>query len=235
MSVQRGECSSGQPDAYILAGGKSSRFRSLTADQVGSNGALNGPPMEASQRVTLSSDKARVEIAGVPQILRLRKTLADLGHRVQIVADQADRYVDLQLTSLQDWAADRGPAAGLAAALDHRLQTQGAGWILLVSVDQLIWRHEWTHLMSDASASQVNEDCRVVAFHQAARTIPLPALYHTGALPTLLQLISYEENIGLKHLLEQCPVAKVASDEDPGEFAFNTVADLFRLLRQEVI
>jgi molybdopterin-guanine dinucleotide biosynthesis protein A len=99
--------------AYLLSGGKSSRF---------------------------GSDKARAEIDGVPLLLRLARRIEPFVSSVVVVADRADRYQDLGLVIIPDLTAGLGPLGGLQAALDH---AGGAGWILVASCDLLDLRSDW--------------------------------------------------------------------------------------------
>lgn len=79
--------------AYILAGGRSSRF---------------------------GSDKARALLQGSPMIRRIADTLETRGHRVVTVAREADQYANLGLETIPDIEPDLGPVGGLETALKHR-------------------------------------------------------------------------------------------------------------------
>lgn len=82
-----------RPPAYILAGGRSSRF---------------------------GSDKARALLHGEPLLLRQARLLTTLGHRVTIVGRWAGQYQDLGLATIGDSEPDLGPRVGLQTALRHR-------------------------------------------------------------------------------------------------------------------
>ncbi|MCC5785698.1 MAG: molybdenum cofactor guanylyltransferase [Phycisphaerales bacterium] len=79
--------------AYILAGGRSTRF---------------------------GSDKARAMIEGRPLIRRIADMLESRGHQVVAVAREADQYADLGLNTIADIEPDLGPVGGLQTALMHR-------------------------------------------------------------------------------------------------------------------
>lgn len=79
--------------AYILAGGRSSRF---------------------------GSDKARALLHGEPLLLHQARLLSALGHRVIVVGRHAGQYQDLGLTTVGDETPDQGPLLGLQTALRHR-------------------------------------------------------------------------------------------------------------------
>jgi len=76
--------------AYILAGGRSSRF---------------------------GSDKARALIAGQPMILHVASSIAPFAQSITVVADAPDKYGDLGLRTIADESPHLGPLGGLAAAL----------------------------------------------------------------------------------------------------------------------
>lgn len=79
--------------AYILAGGRSSRF---------------------------GSDKARAVLDDLPLIQRQAAQLRDCGCLVRVVARHADTYADLGLETIGDLEPDRGPVGGVRTALTHR-------------------------------------------------------------------------------------------------------------------
>ena len=78
------------PPAYILAGGRSTRF---------------------------GSDKARAVLSGVPLLLRQARHLELRGHRVTVVASHTGAYDDMGLTTIGDIEPERGPVGGLRTAL----------------------------------------------------------------------------------------------------------------------
>ncbi len=79
--------------AYILAGGRSSRF---------------------------GRDKARAMLDNLPLIQRQAAQLRDCGCRVRVVARHAGAYADLGLETIGDLEPDRGPVGGVRTALTHR-------------------------------------------------------------------------------------------------------------------
>lgn len=80
--------------AYILVGGKSSRF---------------------------GSDKALIEIEGRPLVLRLAGIARQAAGSITLVGPPA-RYEHLGLPVIPDTHQDIGPLAGILAALDHSVQ-----------------------------------------------------------------------------------------------------------------
>jgi molybdopterin-guanine dinucleotide biosynthesis protein A len=103
--------------AYVLAGGRSSRF---------------------------GSDKARAVIHGVPLIVRVADSLARSGLPVTVVAARSDAYSDLGLTTIGDIVPGQGPLGGLWTALDHR---GGDGWAFVCACDWVGVRPEWIRLL----------------------------------------------------------------------------------------
>ncbi len=78
--------------AYILAGGKSSRFK---------------------------SDKARAVLNGTPMLNIVAESLQAVSSRVIVVADSAEKYNDLGLETIADKKPDMGPLGGLQTAIAH--------------------------------------------------------------------------------------------------------------------
>ncbi len=99
--------------AYILAGGRSSRF---------------------------GSDKARAVLAGEPLIVRVARLLTPAASTLTAVADRPDRYADLGLRTIADVHPGLGPLSGLHAALRDR---RDGDWLLLCSCDALLVRSKW--------------------------------------------------------------------------------------------
>ena len=106
-----------QLPAYIMAGGKSSRF---------------------------NSDKARALIGGRPLISIISEKLETLFVSVTAVADKPDKYADLGLTTIGDLTPGLGPLGGLATALDDFTKKKsGTGWIFLISCDFVDFETGW--------------------------------------------------------------------------------------------
>jgi molybdopterin-guanine dinucleotide biosynthesis protein A len=78
--------------AYILAGGRSSRF---------------------------GSDKARAIVNGQPLIVRVAEGMRRMFRQVWSVARRADEYEDLGIGTIADLKPGCGPLSGLHAALHH--------------------------------------------------------------------------------------------------------------------
>lgn len=210
--------------AYILAGGRSSRF---------------------------GSDKARVEIGTEPLLLSLRRSLSQQGHSVEVVADRVDRYSDLGIQCVVDCQSDHGPLAGVASALQHRQQRQ-SGWLLLVSCDLYIWRNEWfmqlshalhvptteTRRLADDSvdsdhAGQCRSDLDAVAFagHSLSGTHswePFPSLLHTRLLPKTYELLQLGKR-SLQDLYRSERGVAISTHDNPQSWSFNTLEQLTAL------
>ena len=203
--------------AYILAGGRSSRF---------------------------GSDKTRVKVASEPLLLGLRRCLSEQGHGVEVVADRAERYCDLGVTCLVDHQPDQGPLAGLATALQHRAQ-QGAGWLLVLSCDLLVWREEWFAqlagapqsgrvVLGDASPPQPDHDA--IAFVSSTQAgvqqwEPFPSLLHTRLLPQVVERLQLSQR-SLQSLFRDSRSLGIQTRDNPQAWTFNTVEQL-RALRPE--
>lgn len=192
--------------AYITAGGSSSRF---------------------------GTDKALVEVDGQPMLLRLKRSLAAMGHATHIVADCAQRYESLGVTCLVDISANSGPLAGLGAALQHRAEDRGEGWLLLLSVDQLLWKQTWFRQLSQAASPALPAAVfsQAVVFSQLGQAQPIPGLYHTQ-LSERIKISLDNQQLSLRNLLRAAASVTIAADDNPRDWSFNSRQDLDRVLRQ---
>ena len=100
--------------AYILAGGRSSRF---------------------------GSDKARALLQGRPLIVHVAEMLAPVATRTTVVAGTGTTYDDLGLTSIHDRRPGLGPMGGIEAALSDLCSHED--WLLLASCDLVQVRPHW--------------------------------------------------------------------------------------------
>ena len=190
---------------YLLAGGRSQRF---------------------------DGDKAREQIDGQSQLVRLKLILEELGHLVFVVADDRVRFADLDIKCLEDLKANCGPLAGLGAALQHRLDHFGEGWLLLCNCDQLKW--QINHFLQLAEQAN-NEVCFSGFCGEGERIEPMPALYHTSLQDTVRKQLAGED-LGLQSLLRRAfelgfSLAKVKG-ELPSAQSFNTREELHKLLKR---
>ncbi len=186
---------------YILAGGQSSRF---------------------------GSDKGRVIIQGVPNIIRLVDTLSRLGHAVDVVADGTTRYWDLGIDCLTDSVPNGGPMIGLHTALRHRKQQRGAGWVLAIACDQVLWATEWYSLL----ATGLETGMWASVFWDGS-VQPIPGVYHTDFLPEI-ELAMLQRQSSIRKILSAQPshVQLRRSDSNPRQGSFNDPNQLKEVLRQ---
>lgn len=124
--------------AYILAGGRSTRF---------------------------GSDKARAPLDGVPLLARVADTLRTVTAEPIVVADAPDKYADMGLPTIADCYPARGPLGGLHAALADLVARSGAGLsetardaaaaLVLVSCDFVVLRAAWLEALGAALEDQI--------------------------------------------------------------------------------
>lgn len=107
--------------AYVLAGGRSSRF---------------------------GSDKARAIVHGQPLLRHVATLLQPVAASITVVADRVGKYDDLGLRTIADRQPGLGPLAGLDAALSDL--PAGSGWLLLCCCDAVILRAEWLNQLCAA-------------------------------------------------------------------------------------
>jgi molybdopterin-guanine dinucleotide biosynthesis protein A len=139
-----------QVSAFILAGGESSR---------------------------MGRDKARLELGGVPLILRTAKLMESVAGVPAIIGNpEAYRAFDLRAIA-DDWPG-AGPLGGIATAL----HAAAAPWSLIVATDLPYLTREWLeYLIARALASSAD----AVLPMNARGAEPLCAMYHQRAEPAI--------------------------------------------------
>lgn len=80
----------------------------------------------------MRQDKARVEVAGVPLILRVLSQCGYVADEATVVAAPGWSYADIGLRTIQDAQAHEGPFSGLVTAMRHA----ATGPLLVVGCDQ---------------------------------------------------------------------------------------------------
>lgn len=182
---------------YILAGGHSSRF---------------------------GTDKARAEIVGVPLIVRIASSLSRFATDIQVVADMPGKYADLGLKTIADTQTHQGPLGGLIRALEHRLSTAGAGWLLLSGCD-------WAEVSAECCAAllaQLAVSDLAAAFFDG-RWEPLLALYHTRILERARLEMAGRRS--LQFLLTQAGATRVRIPHRATLTQLNTQSEMGRFLQ----
>ncbi|MCE2753916.1 MAG: molybdenum cofactor guanylyltransferase [Pirellula sp.] len=200
--------------AYILAGGKSSRF---------------------------GSSKALVITADIPQIQRLAQELAADSWQCVAVSQSVDEFQSFGLRTIADHEPDHGPVAGILAGLnDLRSEAQSGSvwpWALFIPCDLWNWDARWTEGLrppdiASCSGKIASETVLLVHF-RAQRFSPFPCLIHRDALPMLHQ--SWDRGCrSMRQLFEELAPASL-SRELSTEYlpeSFNTLEELKRLRRE---
>jgi FdhD protein len=130
--------------------------------------------LAGGRAVRFGGDKPRALVAGKPLLRHVIDALEPAVADLVVVSDRRDRFGDWNLREVVDGHLDRGPMAGLHAALvDAR-----SGWIALAPCDVVGLQADWLVRLC-AVAGQTTH--RAVAF-KGQRWEPLPALYHTDLL-----------------------------------------------------
>lgn len=206
--------------AYILAGGRSSRF---------------------------GSSKALVKTAGIPQIQRLAQELATDSWQSVAVAQRADEFEPLGVRTVADLEPDQGPVAGILAGLsDFRsIDFRSVGpscpiwpWALFLPCDLWRWDPRWTELLrppvAGSDSRSIGSEAVLLVHFKAQRFIPFPCLIHRDALPTLQQ--SWDSGCrSMRQLFEILAPATLSRELSRGDWpaSFNTLDELEQLQRQE--
>jgi molybdopterin-guanine dinucleotide biosynthesis protein A len=102
--------------AFILAGGKSSRF---------------------------GSDKALADVGGMTSIQSLAHSLLVCQLDVVVVAQNERQYDSLGLVTIGDSIPDQGPLGGILTAITHFRNSGNDGWILVTTCDSIHFESCW--------------------------------------------------------------------------------------------
>jgi molybdopterin-guanine dinucleotide biosynthesis protein A len=161
---------------YILAGGRSRRF---------------------------GSDKARSEIEGLPLILHVKKSLAQVADGVTVVAREAGVYADLGLRTIGDVIRDKGPLGGLLTAIDDRGHD---GWVFITACDWVGIQSSWVRrLLSERRTANA-------VLFESERDQPLFGLYHTSVRAAVDRQIALGR-LKMLHLLEEIDIVRVPAPD----------------------
>jgi molybdenum cofactor guanylyltransferase len=194
--------------AYILAGGRSTRF---------------------------GSDKALAIVDGEPQLARLTRIVRQRWGEPTIVARDVEKYASLGCRTIADACDEIGPIGGVRAALrdlervagevglrpdchaaDGRLEPDG--WALILSCD-------WVDVPADAVQRLLDArqpgDLAVAFRHD--RWEPLIALYHARCLDVVERRIGTGKH-GLQGVLDEAGAR--AASWDGSATQFNTAGEL---------
>lgn len=190
--------------AYILAGGKSSRF---------------------------GSNKAHVLIDGKPQIQRLSHGLVADAWQPYAISGHRAEFDLLGIQTVRDIEPDQGPVAGILSGMLHHRAMGGSvtPWVLFLSCDLWKWNPVWSRLLVPVMD---NPDSKtgVFRYFEGKDFLPLPCLIHQSALPEI-QNAWDRENRSLRQLVRSFGLGavSVAVELDQLPESFNTLAELRRL------
>lgn len=174
--------------AYILAGGRSSRF---------------------------GSDKARALLDGQPLLGQVAALCGQVCRPVLAVGRRAGEYEDLGLETIGDLRPGGGPLAGLEAALEHAAR-QGASWLLALGCDQLGLQAAWLRgLLAAAAPGLIAVAFRAerwqplpALYHRDA--LPVVRALLAGAVPQGRTVAAPRTGTALWRVLAQGPSAALA-------------------------
>jgi molybdenum cofactor guanylyltransferase len=174
-------------------------------------------------------DKALYEVGGVPLLHRVAASFPEHLTLRLLIAPEG-RYTLSGWRTVPDLRPAEGPLAGLETALFAFVQHLPAGgcaaggWLAFAATDLPNLNPEFWKLMvgatTEAGASTAAAQA-VIGLDHTGRPQPLAALYHTGALPRVTELLDKgERRMGV--LLEHLRVVQVPwkSTEDVAPSAF---------------
>lgn len=142
--------------AYILAGGKSSRF---------------------------GSPKGLVDAGGGPLIDKLCRRLSERGIESIIVAKRQEDFARFSWLCIEDEIPDGGPLHGIEIALkDCQRTSQSHCWIL--TCDLWDWNVAWEEAFSQISGEQ-RHFYDAFLLETGSQFTPFPGIYGVSALPSI--------------------------------------------------
>ncbi len=176
----------------------------------------------------METDKALVELAGVPLIARVIERVRPLEPaEIVIICRQPARYAFLDLPAYDDLIPDLGPMGGLLTALTHARHPH----VIVVGCDMPFVNPALLTALVEAQRASGDVYDAVVPWWQG-QAQPLHALYHVKCLDQVAGVIASGER-RMRRLLEMLHVRAVAEPEieplDPEGRAFinlNTPGDL---------
>ena len=159
--------------------------------------------LAGGQSSRMGQDKARVEVAGLPLILRVVAQCGYSPDEVTVVAAPGWSYADLGLRTIEDAQAHEGPFSGLLTALGDA----AAGPLLVVGCDQWGLTPEMLHRLEAA----VGEGAPAAAF-RGERWHPLPLVVRSSSAASARAAFDGGER-SLWRWLEQVGAASLAEPE----------------------
>ena len=159
--------------------------------------------LAGGQSSRMGQDKARVEVAGLPLILRVVAQCGYSPDEATVVAAPGRSYADLGLRTIEDAQAHEGPFSGLFTALGDA----AAGPLLVVGCDQWGLTPEMLHRLEAA----VGEGAPAAAF-RGERWHPLPLVVRSSSAASARAAFDGGER-SLWRWLEQVGAASLAEPE----------------------
>jgi molybdopterin-guanine dinucleotide biosynthesis protein A len=142
--------------AYILAGGKSSRF---------------------------GSPKALVDIGGMALIDRLCQSLSDREIEPTIVAKRSRDFSHFEWSCIEDELEDAGPLHGIERSLqDCQEKSQSHCWVM--TCDLWDWNTAWEEAMANFFL-EGSEHCFAILLKTEGHFTPFPGVYAVSGLKSI--------------------------------------------------
>jgi molybdenum cofactor guanylyltransferase len=142
-----------------------------------SNRQISGFILAGGESSRMGRDKARLELGGMPLILRTARLVESVAGAPAIIGNP-DAHRTLGLRVIPDDWPGAGPLGGIATAL----RAAPAPWNLIVATDLPYLTREWLeYLVARALASRAD----AVVPMNAAGAEPMCAMYHRRAEPSI--------------------------------------------------
>lgn len=159
----------------------------------------------------MGTDKALLELDGLPSVIRVVAALAHLGP-IFVVAAAAQLLPPLAATIVRDELPDTGPLHGLALGL-RAATAAGADVAVVCATDLPLLRR----CVVDALLARLGEHDVLLPLVDGHEQ-PLSAVYRTGLAPTAEQLVAAGER-RLRALLTHADVRRLDGAELAGDAA----------------
>lgn len=172
---------------------------------------ITGVILAGGESRRMGTDKALLEIAGVPVISHSAAILARVTERVLIACGKEEReaYRFLDLPQIMDRYPGLGPLAGLHAAFE----ASHTEWIAALACDLPFVTDELLLYMIKLAAGGHDLQA-VVPVSAEGRVQPLLGLYHLSVLPDLEAALK-QQNLRVMEWLSKLKVHYVHEGEDP--------------------
>jgi molybdopterin-guanine dinucleotide biosynthesis protein A len=151
----------------------------------------------------MGQDKALLEIAGEPILVRIARLAESFTERVKIIG-RPERYSRFSWPVIPDVRTGQGPLAGVVTALKN-----GADWNLILSCDLPYLTSDWIEWLV---SRRFETRCQAVVPESDSGLEPLCALYRKECYPTFAEALE-KGALKLRDTVEQLQIDRIPASE----------------------